>query len=221
MARRDPGLDRLLELDGFLAEIGGGYWVKIEAKEVPADAARPHGVAYTLSLHDPAGRAQTRRDHLHRGETVRPYPHRDADTLIDGFLARDCCDLEEGRHRMSAKVLKVAIAPREEIIRYTRDIVAGRRRRTADDPDVWFTSIESFAKVLSERNQSLLALIARKRPESIDALASASGRAKSNLSRTLRTMERYGLVRLEKGKSRKLRPVVTFSRVELSLKVAA
>lgn len=46
------------------------------------------------------------------------------------------------------KTLKVGIAPREAIVRYTRDIVAGRRRRAADDPDIWFTSVESFAKVL-------------------------------------------------------------------------
>ncbi len=104
---------------------------------------------------------------------------------------------------------------------YAVALVAGRRRRAADDPDVWFTSVESFAKVLSERNRALLALIAERRPDSIDALAVASGRAKSNLSRTLRTMERYGLVRLEKGDRRKLRPIVTFRRVELSLKVAA
>lgn len=122
---------------------------------------------------------------------------------------------------MNSKVLKVAIAPRQDIVRYTRDIVAGRRRRTADDPDVWFTSVESFAKVLSDRNRALLATIAAKRPDSIDALATLSGRAKSNLSRTLRTMERYGLVRLEKGAGRKRKPVVTFGRVELRLKVAA
>jgi predicted transcriptional regulator len=34
-------------------------------------------------------------------------------------------------------------------------------------------------------------------------------------------MERYGLVRLEKGDGRKLRPVVTFDTVELTLSVAA
>jgi predicted transcriptional regulator len=122
---------------------------------------------------------------------------------------------------MKNKVLKVGIAPREAIIRYTKDIVAGRRRRSADDPDIWFTSLESFAKVLSEKNQILLALIAERRPDSIDALAAASGRAKSNLSRTLRTMERFGLVRLDKGKGRKLKPVVTFKSVQLQLQVAA
>ena len=52
-------------------------------------------------------------------------------------------------------------------------------------------------------------------------LAAASGRAKSNRSRTLRTMARYGLVRLEKGEGRKLEPVVTFDKVELRLAPAA
>jgi predicted transcriptional regulator len=102
-----------------------------------------------------------------------------------------------------------------------RDVVAGRRRRTTDDPDIWFSSVESFAKVLSEKNCALPALIAERRPDSIESLATESGRAKSNLSRTLHTMERYGLVRLEKSKGRKLRPVVTFGRVELTLKLAA
>jgi predicted transcriptional regulator len=119
------------------------------------------------------------------------------------------------------KTLKVGIAPREAIARYTRDVVAGRRRRSVDDPDVWFTSVESFAKILSERNRELLALIAQRRPDSLDALATASGRAKSNLSRTLQTMARYGLVRLEKGEGRKIKPVVTFEKVELRLAVAA
>ena len=119
------------------------------------------------------------------------------------------------------KTLKVGIAPREAIARYTRDIVAGRRRRTVDDPDIWFTSVESFAKVLSERNRELLALIAERQPDSLDSLAAASGRAKSNLSRTLHTMARHGLVRLEKAEGRKLRPVVTFEKVELRLALAA
>ncbi len=122
---------------------------------------------------------------------------------------------------MKTKILRIGIAPRDVVMRYTRDIVAGRRRRSADDPDIWFSSVESFAKVLSEKNQALLALIADKRPDSINSLATISGRAKSNLSRTLRTMERYGLVRLEKGDGRKIRPVVTFGEVELRLRVAA
>src|SRR6058998_496688 len=51
----DSGLERLLDLDGLLAEVGGGFWVKIVAKRVPPDRARPHGIAYALTLHDPTG----------------------------------------------------------------------------------------------------------------------------------------------------------------------
>lgn len=120
-----------------------------------------------------------------------------------------------------AGTLKVGIAPRSEILRYKREVATGRRRRAPDDPDVWFTSVESFAKILSEKNRDLLALIAERQPESIEELASASGRAKSNLSRTLRTMERHGLVRLVNGNGRKLRPELTFEKVELRLNVAA
>ena len=105
MSPRDEGLDRLLDLDGFIAEVGGGFWVKIVVRRVPPDADRPHGVSYTLTLHDPAGlrvfgidnahpirmtrgpasRSSTARDHLHRGEAVRSYAYRDADTLMDDF----------------------------------------------------------------------------------------------------------------------------------------
>jgi predicted transcriptional regulator len=77
------------------------------------------------------------------------------------------------------RTLKAGIAPREVVVRYTRDVVAGRKKRTADDPDIWFTSVESFAKILSDRNRALLAMIAECRPESIDALAAVSGRAKA------------------------------------------
>jgi hypothetical protein len=38
MGRRDQGLDRLLDLDGFIAEVGGGFGVKIVAGRVPPDA---------------------------------------------------------------------------------------------------------------------------------------------------------------------------------------
>jgi predicted transcriptional regulator len=116
------------------------------------------------------------------------------------------------------KTLKIGIATRQAIARETRDVVAGLKRRSAD---IWFTSVESFAKVLSKRNRELLALIAERQPDSLDALAAASRRAKSHLSRTLHTMARYGLVRLEKGEGRKIKPVVTFEKVELRLALEA
>jgi hypothetical protein len=91
MPRHDEGLDRLLDLDGFLAEVGGGYWVKIQARRVPADAARPQGVAYTLTLHEPGGQRVFGIDNAHvvrltRGPAGRssaraPSSRRDRTTL--------------------------------------------------------------------------------------------------------------------------------------------
>jgi predicted transcriptional regulator len=82
---------------------------------------------------------------------------------------------------------------------------------------VWFTSTESFAKVLSAGNRELLQVIAKEAPSSLDELARITGRAKSNLSRTLKTMEGYGLVRLERGDKGRITPKVTHDRVELGL----
>jgi predicted transcriptional regulator len=91
---------------------------------------------------------------------------------------------------------------------------------SAEEPKVWFQSLETLAQVLSDRNRSLLALIAKTKPASLSELAERSGRAKSNLSRTLRTMERYGLVHLEEGAGREVAPRVNYSGVELELSFA-
>jgi predicted transcriptional regulator len=113
--------------------------------------------------------------------------------------------------------LKVGIASHELFKERTMAIARGQLRPAADDPKVWFTSIESFAKVLSDRNRALLALIADTNPGSVNELAEKTGRARSNLSRTLRTMERYGLVRFEKGAGRMQAPRVVYTDVVLDM----
>ena len=96
----------------------------------------------------------------------------------------------------------------------------GERRVAPSEPKVWFTSTESFAKVLSAGNRELLRVIAENAPGSLDELARLTGKAKSNLSRTLRTMEGYGLVRLERGERGRITPKLTHDRVELDLPLA-
>jgi predicted transcriptional regulator len=113
--------------------------------------------------------------------------------------------------------LKVGIADYEEMKARTLRIARGEQRPEADDPKVWFTSTESFAKVLSAGNRDLLRVIAEKSPESLEELSEMTGRAKSNLSRTLKTMVGYGLVRMERGQGRKLAPKVVHDRVALEL----
>ncbi|WP_052134368.1 HVO_A0114 family putative DNA-binding protein [Sphingomonas sp. 37zxx] len=50
----------------------------------------------------------------------------------------------------------------------------------------------------------------------VDALAALTGRAKSNLSRTLKAMIGYGLIRMERD-GRKLAPKLIHDRVVLEL----
>lgn len=46
------GLDYLLELDGEVFPMDNGYWTKFEAKQVGPNDKTPHGVKYSLTLHD-------------------------------------------------------------------------------------------------------------------------------------------------------------------------
>lgn len=117
------------------------------------------------------------------------------------------------------KTLKVGIATYEEMKARTLAIAKGKLKPAPDDPKVWFTSAESFARVLSNRNRALLGVIADSRPESLSALASATGRTPGNLSRTLRTMERYGIVKLQRGERGALKPEVPYRSIELALTV--
>lgn len=116
--------------------------------------------------------------------------------------------------------LRVGIASYEEMKARTLAVASGQRRIAAGEPKVWFTSTESFARVLSKGNRELLRIIAEEAPGSLDELARISGRAKSNLSRTLKTMAGYGLIRLERGVRGRLAAKVVHDRVELDLPIA-
>jgi hypothetical protein len=105
--RRDPGLDDLLALDGvsFFVDAEGKYIVRFVVKEVETSKERPHGVSYSLTLHDeggdclvgfdnahqvakrggPSGRQRSAYDHRHRFRTIRPYDYRDAAGLLVDF----------------------------------------------------------------------------------------------------------------------------------------
>jgi predicted transcriptional regulator len=115
------------------------------------------------------------------------------------------------------KKLKVGIASYEDIKARTMAIARGELKPSRDEPKVWFTSPESFARVLSNKNRALLDVIADTNPESLQDLAARTGRKTSNLSRTLRTMERYGFVRLHKGERGRIRPEVPYSAISLEL----
>src|SRR6266581_2266385 len=99
-----------------------------------------------------------------------------------------------------AEKITVGIASHDQLRERALQIARGERRRLPDEPRIWFTSLESLAKVLSEPNRTLLRIIDERHPSSIAELAALTGRKPSNLSRTLKTMSRYGLVKLVSGK---------------------
>ena len=104
---QDHTIHTLLDLHAQIIDQEDGYWVKIEAWEVQASDAVPHGVRYSLTLHNPkglrilgydnahsvkmrsgySGRRLT-YDHKHRSATdpgIR-YEFRDAHQLLCDFF---------------------------------------------------------------------------------------------------------------------------------------
>jgi len=106
----DPALDVLLDFNGARLGLIGGYWFKIEAKLVDVSRSVPHGIRYSLTLHDlhgarilgydnahaikPPKKAKSPRhgkafDHKHRhiSDHGVPYAFTSAQQLLDDFWA--------------------------------------------------------------------------------------------------------------------------------------
>ena len=108
--RSNPAIDTLLDLHGETIDQEGGYWMKIEAWRVDATEEIPHGIRYSLTLHDSygkrilgydnahlvkppnkfkyAGRIMA-YDHKHRHASDKgvPYEFKDVQQLISDFFA--------------------------------------------------------------------------------------------------------------------------------------
>ncbi len=117
--------------------------------------------------------------------------------------------------------LNIGIAPYEEMKRWTLGVATGRIKAGPNAPKLWFTSLKAAANVFSEKNRQLLRVIAREHPQSIAELERLTHRKASNLSRTLRTLEHYGVVRLVEGRGAKgrkpLKPELLVDTVNVSL----
>ena len=97
----DPGFDTLLDLDGqvFFIDERAHYWVKFSVRRVEADERRPHGLRYSLTLHNARGERvvgfdnahaagdgeSAALDHRHRLRTIRAYEYKDAASLLADF----------------------------------------------------------------------------------------------------------------------------------------
>jgi hypothetical protein len=65
VAKRQTELDTLLDLHGEILVQDGGYWIKIEAWTVQPTEGVPHGIRYSLTLHDPGGSRVLGYDNSH------------------------------------------------------------------------------------------------------------------------------------------------------------
>ena len=73
---RKRGITTLLDLHQEVIDQGDGYWVKIEAWEVQASDAVPHGVRYSLTLHNPKGLRILGYDNAHSVKIRSGYSSR-------------------------------------------------------------------------------------------------------------------------------------------------
>ncbi|MDD5295553.1 MAG: DUF6516 family protein [Rhodocyclaceae bacterium] len=116
------GIGTLLDLHDQIIDQGGGYWVKIEAWRVVANEEIPHGIRYSLTLHEPYGRRilgydnahavkppkkfkyagrRLTYDHRHRHGSDQgvPYEFQDAHQLLADFFAEVDRVLQERRQQ--------------------------------------------------------------------------------------------------------------------------
>ncbi|HEV2614729.1 MAG TPA: DUF6516 family protein [Gammaproteobacteria bacterium] len=109
---KDKGLEFLVELDGtrFVVDDHTGLWIKFEVKKVEKTSERPHGIRYSLTLHDGTnGRilgfdnshpieyggknkvpAKRIYDHWHsnNSEKIYPYFYESAEKLLEDFWVK-------------------------------------------------------------------------------------------------------------------------------------
>jgi len=123
---------------------------------------------------------------------------------------------------MKTKTLRVGVMSKKDYKKRTIAIAKGDYIPKKNEPKVWFESLKSMGQILGSENQELLRLIIENKPKSLTELEQISGRKKSNLSRTLKTLQRYGIVEFEKeGKSISPKVLATDFHVEFGIKSVA
>lgn len=70
-----PALDVLLDFNGVILEQENGYEIKIEARLVAISEAVPHGIRYSLTLHDPYGKRLLGYDNAHAVKLPKKFKH--------------------------------------------------------------------------------------------------------------------------------------------------
>jgi len=103
--KEDATLETLLDLDGEIFPMDNGYWTKFEVRRVSPSKQVPHGIRYSLTLHDrnnarilgfdnlhahkpkrkKYGAQKVAWDHKHKMEKVCRYEFESASQLLEDF----------------------------------------------------------------------------------------------------------------------------------------
>lgn len=105
------------------------------------------------------------------------------------------------------KRITIGIMPPDRMRARVAAIARGQYKPKAGEPKIWFPSMKSVAETLSDKNMALIRIIAEQHPASIAELSQRTGRAPSNLSRTLHRLALFGFVALERQPGNVLKPV--------------
>ncbi len=70
---KETGLEHLLALDGMNMNYEGEYWVKIDVSLVEKTKDRPHGIKYSLSLHNGKNQRIMGFDNAHAVQVSRGF----------------------------------------------------------------------------------------------------------------------------------------------------
>lgn len=105
----DWEMEALLLMNGEVHDAGGGLWYQIKAQKVEQTTNRPHGIRYSLTLHDrdntrifgidnahrlekprkgPGYKRIIKFDHQHDGKKIKIYEYRSACDLLEDFFDR-------------------------------------------------------------------------------------------------------------------------------------
>lgn len=71
----DYGITTLIDLHDQIIDQGGGYWIKIEARLVDASIDIPHGIRYSLTLHEPYGKRILGSDNAHAVKPPKKFKY--------------------------------------------------------------------------------------------------------------------------------------------------
>ena len=103
--KEDFGLETLLDLDGEIFPMENGFWIRFEAFKTEPSKQIPHGIKYSLTLHDrnntrvlgfdnahaykpkrkKSGAKKVTWDHQHKKDMVKDYEFDSPGKLLEDF----------------------------------------------------------------------------------------------------------------------------------------